>query len=135
MLRRKLELRGFSSKATALATTRLLEDGFLDDGRFAAAFAASRLFRRRSKAEGPASLGAALRGRGIDRATADEAIAGLLGPEERAAALEAAAQKEMKRANGDRDELKRRLRALGFKYEEIAEYFERDQSGEQDGAL
>jgi regulatory protein len=126
MLKRKLELRGFSPRAAALALARLLEEGLLDDGRFAAAFAASRLTRRRSRAEGPASLGAALRGRGIDRATADEAIAGLLGPEERAAALDAAAQKEMKKAKGDRDELKRRLRALGFKYEEIAAYFERE---------
>jgi regulatory protein len=126
MLKQKLELRGFSSRAAALAIARLREEGLLDDSRFAAAFAASRLSRQRSKAEGPASLGAALRGRGIDRETAAEAIAELLGPEERAAALDKAAEKEKKKAEGDTYELKRRLRALGFKSDEIADYLDRD---------
>jgi regulatory protein len=123
MLRAKLEARGFSRKATAIALERLAANGFLSDRRFALAYAASRLARRSSKAEGPASLAAALRERGIDRTTAAEALAELLGPEERARALASAAEKAAKRSGGDREQLRDRLRELGFKSDEISDYF------------
>ncbi len=126
MLKNKLEAREFSRRAVAHALDRLTASGLLDDRRFAAAYAASRLSRIRSKAEGPASLVSALRERGIDRAVAAEAIAELLGPDERAAALEKAVEKETKRSGGDTDELKRRLRSLGFRSDEIAEFFDRE---------
>jgi regulatory protein len=125
MLRAKLVHRGFSSRAIEIALSRLKAEGLLDDRRFASAYAASRLSRVGSKAEGPLSLAAALRGRGIDRLTAAEAVAGLLGPEERRSALARAAEKETKRVAGNKEELRQRLRALGFKSEEISEYFER----------
>jgi regulatory protein len=125
MLQQKLEKRGFSPKAAKLATARLRGEGLLDDSRFAAAFAASRLSRAGSKAEGPASLSSALRARGIDRETAAEALAGLLGPEERREALEKAATKEGRKVSGDRDEIRRRLRFLGYRSDEIADYFDR----------
>jgi regulatory protein len=124
MLRAKLEAREFSRKAVALALDRLSAEGLLDDRRFARAYAASRLAHRSSKAEGPASLVAALRERGIDRTQAAEAVAELLGPEERSAALEAAAAKELKRSGGDREAARWRLRALGYRSEEITELFE-----------
>jgi regulatory protein len=126
MLKNKLEGREFSRRAVALALNRLTASGLLDDRRFAGAFAASRLSRIRSKAEGPASLVSALRERGIDRAVAAEAVTELLGPDERTAALEKAVIKETKRSGGNKDELRRRLRALGFKSDEIAEFFDRD---------
>ena len=124
MLRIKLEARGFSRRAVGIAMERLGARGLLDDRRFALAYAASRLAHRSSKAEGPMSLVAALLGRGVDRAVAAEAVAEILGPEERAAALASAAAKERKRSNGDRDAARSRLRGLGYKSEEISEFFE-----------
>jgi len=124
MLRHKLESRGFSPRAVALALGRLAEQGWLDDSRFARAYGAARLGRR---AEGPATLAAALRARGVDAETARAAIAELLGPEERRAALVKAWAREWKRSGGDRDETRSRLRALGFGATEIGEYLdERD---------
>jgi len=124
MLRTKLELREFSRKAAALAVERLGASGVLDDRRFAEAYAASRLAHRGSKAQGPASLISALRERGIDRETAAEAVAGLLGPDERKDALAKAAEKVMKKTRGDKDEARGLLRTLGFSSIEIADYFE-----------
>jgi|GEM_PF-1378970 len=151
MLGRKLEARGFSSRVVRLAVGRLESLGFLDDGRFARAYAASRLSRRSSKPEGPASIEAVLRERGVDRKVAEEAIAEVLGPDERAAALLAAAEKLILKAghgrlgarggksfrkaprcpigegDGDlasespREEVRRNLRALGFASEEISD--------------
>jgi regulatory protein len=122
MLAAKLERRGFSKRAATLALERLASAGLLDDRRFARAYASSRLSRR---AEGPSSLAAALRARGIDSETVASALAELLGPEGRAAALRKTAAKEMKRSAGDRGEARRRLRALGFSATEIGDYFER----------
>jgi regulatory protein len=124
MLRVKLEARGFSSRAARIALERLQAGRFQDDRRFALAYASSRLGRHGSKPEGPASLVAALRDRGIDRSVAAEAVAELLSPEERASALAAAAEKIMARSGGDRDEARRRLRELGYKSEEIADLFD-----------
>jgi regulatory protein len=126
MLRVKLEARGFSRGAIDIALARLQAKNFLNDRRFASAYAASRLARRSSKAEGPASLVAALRARGVDRTTAAEAVAELLAPEARARALSTAAEKALRRSGGDRDETRRLLRELGFKSEEISEFFDPD---------
>jgi regulatory protein len=123
MLGAKLASRGFSKKAVRVALERLGAEGILSDSRFAEAYAASRLARR---AEGPASLLSSLRERGIDGDTAKAAIAAVLGPDERASALAKAAAKETRRSQGDREAIRRRLRGLGFKSEEIAEYFEKD---------
>lgn len=117
----KLETRGFSKKAVRIALDTLGAEGVLSDSRYAEAYAASRLSRR---AEGPASLVAALRGRGVDAATAKAAVAAVLGPRERSDALAKAAAKELRRSGGDVEALKRRLRALGFKSDDIAGYFE-----------
>jgi regulatory protein len=123
MLGAKLETRGFSRKAVRVAVERLSTDGILSDRRYAEAYAASRLSRR---AEGPASLLSSLRGRGIDGETAVAAIAAVLGPGQRLAALAKAAEKEMRRSGGDKDAARRRLRGLGFKSDEISEYFEEE---------
>ena len=122
MLRQKLEARGISQKAARIAIERLSAEGTLSDRRYAEAYAASRLSRR---AEGPASLTASLRGRGVDGETAKAAVAAVLGPGERVSALSKAADKELRRG-GDRDAVRRRLRALGFKSDEISGYFDPD---------
>jgi regulatory protein len=128
MVRAKLEQRGFSQKAIRLASERLIVSGLLDDRRFARAYLSSRLSRRGSKAEGPASLERSLRERGIDRIMASETIAELIGletePEARAQALASAAAKELKRAQGDRPEARRRLRELGYKTGELDNFFD-----------
>jgi regulatory protein len=129
MLRVKLEQRGFSSRAASIAIERLSYKSLVDDKRFARAWALSRLRHSGSRAEGPASLIAALRERGIDRTVAAEAIAEILGaevePEARAEALSLAFAKELKRSKDDKDEARRRLRALGYKSEEISDCFDR----------
>jgi regulatory protein len=121
LLRGKLEIRGFSPQAVRLALGRLSEQGYLDDRRFATAYAASRLSRR---AEGPASLAVALRARGVDEKTAKAAIADLLGPEERRIALAKAWARELKRCGGDRGMARARLRVLGFSSSEIGDFLE-----------
>jgi regulatory protein len=121
MLGCKLEARGLSKKAVRIALERLQAEGLLSDRRFAEAYAAARLSRR---AEGPSSLLSSLRGRGVDADTAKAAIAAILGPEPRRAALAKAAEKELRRSGGDREAARRRLRALGFKSEEISGYFD-----------
>ncbi|HET7839517.1 MAG TPA: RecX family transcriptional regulator [Rectinemataceae bacterium] len=130
MLRAKLETRGLSPRAVKIALGRLSASGILDDARFAAAYAAARLARR---AEGPASLAAALRAKGLDGETVKAAVTAAFGqvaaPEERRLALEKAAARELKRSKGDEGLARSRLRALGYKSAEIAELF-----GEGDGA-
>jgi regulatory protein len=123
MLKMKLASRGFGEAAIALALKRLEAAAFADDGRFARAYAASRLSRRKGR-EGPATLSAALRARGIDADTAASAIAAALGPEERREALASAAGWILKRSSGDRDEARHFLRQLGFSSGEISEYFD-----------
>jgi len=121
MLKVKLGSRGFSGRAVSLALERLAERGWLDEARFARAYVASRLARR---AEGPASLAAALRARGVDEETARSAIAALLDPEARRAALGRAWAAELKKAKGDPAAARSRLRALGFGSSEISAYRE-----------
>ncbi len=121
MLALKLAKKGYSKKAIRIALERLALQGSLSDSRFAEAYVASRLSRR---AEGPASLVAALRGRGIDGDTAKTAVSVVLGPVERASALAKAAAKELRRAGSDKDQARRRLRALGFKSGEISDFFD-----------
>lgn len=123
MLRLKLEAKDFSRQAARIAAERLVGEGLLSDRRFAEAYARSRLARR---AEGPASLLASLRNKGVDGEIAKEAIASVLGPDERLSAIAKAAEKELRRSDGDRDAARRRLRFLGFKSDEITEYFEKE---------
>jgi regulatory protein len=128
MLRAKLAARGFGEAATKIAVRRLEEEGLADDRRFARAYAASRLSRRGGR-EGPASLVAALRGRGIDADTAASAVASVLGPEQRRDALARAAAVALKDKGCDRVELRIRLKSLGFSGNEISEYFEELEEG------
>ncbi|MDP3177279.1 MAG: RecX family transcriptional regulator, partial [Spirochaetaceae bacterium] len=114
-MRVKLEKRGFTTCAIGLAIARLQESGLLDDRRFARLFAVSRLRRR---AEGPSTLMAALRSRGVDTDTAASVVTELLGresaPEERRAALEKAALRALKKYKGDQTRAREQLRELGF---------------------
>jgi regulatory protein len=128
MLRAKLELRGFSERAVRAAIDRLATQGFLDDRRFASAYAASRLSRR---VEGPRSLAAALRSRGLDAQTVKEAVAAAFGPEERSAMLLKAIVRERKRCGGDEERFQERLRDLGYRGDEVREALSRlDEGGE-----
>ncbi len=121
MLRAKLEQRGFSARAVGLALERLATAGWLDDSRFARAYAASRLARR---PDGPASLAAALRSRGIDTETTAAAIRELLDPETRKSALARAWEREFTRQGGNRDETRAALRRLGFTGSEISAWLD-----------
>jgi regulatory protein len=123
MLRAKLAARGFGEAAIRIAVRRLEEGGLADDRRFARAYAASRLSRRGGR-EGPASLAAALRGRGIDAEAAASAVASVLGPEQRREALARAAAVAIKKSGSDRVEARAMLKSLGFGGSEISEYFE-----------
>jgi regulatory protein len=124
MLALKLQAKGYPARAVKIAIGRLSETGILDDERFAAAYVASRLSR---KAEGPTSLASALRAKGVDGEIVKSAIAAAIGsaaaPDERRAALEKAAARELKRSKGDEKLARSKLRGLGFKSGEIAEFF------------
>jgi len=63
-LARKLAGRGYSAEAAESACARLAREGFLDDGRFALAWARGRLRRRR---EGPLLIRYGLLRKGVDR--------------------------------------------------------------------
>ncbi len=123
MLRIKLSSRGFGEAAIRLALGRLEAAGLADDARFSRAYVASRLSRRPGR-EGPATLAAALRARGIDSETAASAVAAVLGPDERREALEKAAAAALKAACGDRAAARSRLRALGYGGGDISTFFE-----------
>lgn len=69
-LRRKLVRRGYDGAEIDAAQARLLELGFLGDQRFA-----QRYVRRRSRAYGPIVISAELAARGVDRETAEAALA------------------------------------------------------------
>lgn len=128
MLHDKLAVRGFAERAIRSAIERLKAQGFLDDRRFAAAYAASRLSRR---SEGPRSLEAALRARGLDSETAKEAVAQAFGAEDRRKWLFKAIARERKRCGGDLDLLRERLRELGYRSEEVREALSQlDESGD-----
>jgi len=71
-LRRKLGRRGYSEADVDTAVERLIELGYLDDRVFAEGHV-----RRRSASLGPLALSAELAARGVDRAAADAAMAGL----------------------------------------------------------
>ncbi len=131
MLRMKLIGRGFGEAAIRLALGRLTADGLADDSRFARAYIASRLSRRGGR-EGPSTLAAALRERGIDGDTAASAIAAVLGPEEREGQLAKAAALALGAAKGDRAAARAALRRLGFGGGEISAYFEALDDPEQE---
>jgi SOS response regulatory protein OraA/RecX len=117
MLRSKLEVRGFDGRAVRAALSRLESLGFLDDRRFAIAYASSRLARR---AEGPLSLRAALQSRGIDASLAKEVADSQFSGEERSKLLAKALERELKRSGGDAKIVRSRLRRLGFGSGEIS---------------
>lgn len=119
LLEAKLEQRGIKPRAARLALDRLEAEGLLSDRRFAEAW-----LRTRDASAGPTRLLAGLRARGIEARLASEALAAVLGPEERRLALEKAMERELRRAKGDRDEARLRLRGLGFRSEEIRELLE-----------
>jgi len=70
-LRRKLDRRGYTPDQTDAALSRLIELGYLDDRSFAEG-----LVRRRGAIRGPLALSAELAARGVERAHADQALAG-----------------------------------------------------------
>jgi regulatory protein len=71
-MRRKLGRRGYTEEDVEGAVARLVELGYLDDRVFAEGYV-----RRRSGSLGPLALSAELAARGVDRAAAGEAMAGL----------------------------------------------------------
>ena len=70
--RRRLDAAGFPAPVARRCVDRLAAEGLLDDGAFADAFVRARLHHR---PRGPARLRDELRGRGVEREIADEAVA------------------------------------------------------------
>jgi regulatory protein len=94
-LRRKLSRKGFERSDVAVALERLTENGLVDDAKFAAEFARSRLTGQR-----PASVRRVrqeLMRRGVDGGTASESLASLVAEEgiDEPTALEVAARKKL----------------------------------------
>ncbi|MDR1655099.1 MAG: recombination regulator RecX, partial [Treponema sp.] len=78
-LSRKLEKRGYSTAVVRTVVSRLLEQGIVDDRRYALRWLASRLAR---SPECPRKLLAALLNRGISREDAEKTLKETLPPEE-----------------------------------------------------
>lgn len=111
-LRQKLLQRNYSPDTVEIVLTRLQEKGYLDDERFARIWIRSRL---RKQPESPAMLKAGLLKKGVDRQTAEDALA--------AAELdsEALALQTAKRAasrGSDRQKVVRVLQRKGFRQSE-----------------
>jgi regulatory protein len=122
----KLERRDIRPAAARLALDFLECEGLLDDRRFAEAWLRS---RKGAAAASPARLAAGLRLRGIDEAVAKAALSVVFGPDERRAALSAAIARERRRAGLRPEELRSRLKKLGFRSEEIRSWFEDNDEG------
>jgi regulatory protein len=117
----KLEKHELPRQAIKLALDYLEGQGILDDERFARAWLRSKMG---SAMAGPAKLLMGLRAKGIDEAVAKKAMAAVFGADERKAALAKAWERALKQQGGDRDRAKAVLRDLGFKSQEIRDYFE-----------
>jgi regulatory protein len=103
----KLGRRGFPAAAVEAALDRLAREGYLDDARTAADYAAH---RRERGGEGRRRLAAELARRGAPEAAVDAALATL--PEDDLPAARAAAEQWERRAGGSNPRALRDLRAL-----------------------
>lgn len=121
LLQAKLVKHELPRRGIALALDWLEGQGLLDDSRYAQAWLRSKLG---GTGANPAKLMTGLRGKGIDEATAKAALGAIFGADERKEALAKAWEKALKKTGGDRYEAKSLLRGLGFKAQEIREYFE-----------
>jgi SOS response regulatory protein OraA/RecX len=113
----KLLSRGFSRSSIAYALDRLEAEAILDDARYAAAWARTRL---RRKPMGPLALGAELRAKGLGSDDVRNALNSLAFDEILPLAAEAAIAKGVR----SRDDLKAVLRRQGFGYEELSNFLD-----------
>ncbi len=133
LLAAKLEKRDCEKQAVSLALDFLEKEGLLSDRRFAEAWLRS---KHGGSGSTPRKLLAGLRGRGIDAEVSAAAMALVFGADERNRLLGSAAEKEWKRLEKSpqlrsrelRAELKSRLRALGFRPAELAEWLESEEA-------
>jgi regulatory protein len=110
-LTRKLEKAGHSAACVKAILARLRELEILDDSRYARMWLQSRLVR---KTDGPRWLLAALRGRGIPRQDAEEALRVVLTPAVERALLEGFLRKKQLPGPGEASNLGNILRREGF---------------------
>ncbi len=123
----KLERRGLSRRAVALALTRLERMGLLDDMRYAEAWIRMRIGRSsggQRVPEGPNRLLEALRSRGLADEVARAALFAVLDEEARHAMLDRAARLVLDRFGASRGRVTFELKKLGFTATEIRAYFE-----------
>jgi regulatory protein len=119
-LTRKLETRGFDPVIVGEVIIRLCEQGLINDKRFAQLWLESRLRLTRT----PRRLLISLRGRGIDRRDAEEAIKTVFDEEAELALLTRFAEKHSKKAG--KLPLKFILRNEGFSPQIIKRYFDEE---------
>jgi regulatory protein len=117
MLASKLAARGYPRPCIEKAIDRLSGLGYIDEGRFAAAFIASRVA---TKPVGPVSLLAGLRRRGVSPQIAAESLASAFPEDKRREALNASIEGLVKRGLREKA-LYIKLRRIGFRHSEIVE--------------
>ena len=124
-LERKLKKRGFGAESVALTLKTLQKAGYLEDRRYAEAWARNRLERR---PEGYLRLAAGLRQRGVSREIITSVLDEILTEEESQKALARATAKILK--NGTNDELSvlKKLTAKGFPYRRAKNHLQKLQS-------
>jgi SOS response regulatory protein OraA/RecX len=109
----KLRTRGYDAEAIAAALGRLREEGWLDDLRYAEAYARGRA----RKHFGPERVRAELIGRGINDRTAAEAVKNVFADEDTDSTLEKLC---IRKAGLGRNKLTAHLLKLGYDYAAVS---------------
>ncbi len=115
----KLSKKGFSREAVSSSLEELSSAGLLDDRRFAESWVRSRL---RGRPEGPSRLRGTLMAKGVNSATARDAVTAVfeeLGDEEAEGALERAWEKLSRRSGISEEKLISALVRRGFQFSKI----------------
>ena len=131
LLRAKLIDRGYPPAAAEMALDRLEREGLLSDRRYAEAWLRSRVERAvragrgggasATRAEGPSSLLLSLRARSVSEKVGKEALTAVLDEELRHDLLVSSIAILLRGGLREGDELRSRLRELGWKGEELRE--------------
>jgi regulatory protein len=120
LLSRKLLKKGFDAEAVKAVVLELTEAGMVNDSRFARMWLRSRLVVR---ADSPRRISAALRTKGVDKNTVEEAVRDCLNSETEQALLERFIKKRF-RDRAEAAVYKTELRAEGFSRNAIDVFFE-----------
>lgn len=117
----KLRKRGFGDRDTAIVLDRLVEEGLVDDERYAELWVESRVVR---KNEGPMVLIARLRAHGVSREIARTVVSRVVGEEVEVSLVRRFLAAEGGIPSREDPALRERLRKAGFSSQSVREAFD-----------